>query len=202
MGFLFRCIALTATDIYKLSVHELRQLCADEGLNSTGPVRVLRQRVVRHLKECTMASQQEAKTPQASAPTDLSADSILTRPLNANDYSHVGSSDGSVPVLVELMRQVPPLTTEEPEAILRFMVRLNGIYALGLGDDRSFIVRILPLVSGAVLLSFGDCLRNGRTWEQCKDDLLHEFFPHFVRQRMVRDLITYNFHQKGQSTRD
>ena len=167
-----------------------------------GPVRELRQRLVRHLKECLMAEQHEAKMPQASAPTDSSADSVLTRPLNVNDNSHVGSGDGSVPVLVELMRQVPPLTTEEPEAILCFVVRLNGIYALGLGDDRTFIVRILPLVSGAVLRFFEDCLRNGRTWGQSKDDLLHEFFLHFVRQRMVHDLITFNFHHKGQSTRD
>jgi hypothetical protein len=124
-----------------------------------------------------MASQQDAKTPQASVSTDLSADTILTRPLNAYDSSHVGSGDSSVSVLVELMRQVHPLTAEEPEAILWFMVRLNEIYALGLGEDRSFIVRILPLIFGVVLLFFGDCLRNGRTWEQCKDDLLREFFP-------------------------
>jgi len=28
------------------------------------------------------------------------------------------------------------------------------------------------------------------------------FFPHFVRQRMASDLITFNFHQEGQSTRE
>jgi len=94
------------------------------------------------------------------------------------------------------------LVAEEPEAILRFIVRLNEIYILGLGDDRSFVVRILPLVSGAVLRFFGDYLRNGRTWEQCKVELLREFFPHFVRERMVRDLITFDFHQQGQSVRE
>ena len=57
MGLLFRCIALTATEIYKLSAHKLRQLCSDEGLNSAGPVRLLRQRLVVHLKARTMASQ-------------------------------------------------------------------------------------------------------------------------------------------------
>ena len=77
------------------------------------------------------------------------------------------------------------MSTEEPEAILRFIVRFDEIYALGLSDDRSFAVRILPLVSGAVLGFFGDCLRNGRTWEQCKSELLPEFFPHFVRERMI-----------------
>jgi hypothetical protein len=149
-----------------------------------------------------MADQEETKMQQASASTDSSADSVLTRPPMVTGDSHVGCGDGSAPVLVVLMHQVSPLTTEEPEAILRFVVRLNGIYALGLGDDRTFIVLILPLVSGEVLRFFGDCLRQGRTWEQSKDDLLHVFFPHFGRQRMARDLITFNFHQQGQSTRD
>ena len=66
----------------------------------------------------------------------------------------------------------------------------------------SAAVRILPLVSGGVLRFFGDCLRNGRSWEQCKSEVLKEFFPHFVRERMIRDLIISNFHQEGQSVRE
>ena len=103
---------------------------------------------------------------------------------------------------MELLRQVPPLSTEEPEAILRLVSRLDEIYALGLIDDRGFITRILPLVSGALLRFFGGCLRNGRSWQQCKGDLLDEFFPHFVRERMIQDLNVFNFHEEGQSLRD
>ena len=94
------------------------------------------------------------------------------------------------------------MSAEEPEAILPFIVRLDEIYALGPSDDRSFVVRILPLVSGAVFGFFGDCLRNGRTWEQCESELLREFFPHFVRERMIPDLIKFNFHEEGQSVRE
>ena len=28
------------------------------------------------------------------------------------------------------------------------------------------------------------------------------FFPHFVREKMIRDLITFNFHEEGQSVRE
>jgi len=91
----------------------------------------------------------------------------------------VGGSDNAVSVFVELLWQVPSLSSEEPEAILRFINRLEEIYALGLNDDRMFVFRILPLVSGVVLRFFGDCLRNGRSWEQCKNELLKEFFYPF-----------------------
>ena len=100
------------------------------------------------------------------------------------------------------MRKVPLLATDDPVAILRFVGRLNEIYILGLSDDKSFVVRILPLVSGALLRFFGDCLRSTRTWEQCKRELLRELFPHFVRERMVRDLITFNFHPRTQSVKE
>jgi len=60
------------------------------------------------------------------------------------------------------MRQVSPLTSEEPEAILRFVARLDDIHMLHLCDDKSFVTRILPVVPGVILRFFGDCLRNGR----------------------------------------
>jgi hypothetical protein len=45
-------------------------------------------------------------------------------------------------------------------------------------------------------------LRNGRSWEQCKRDLLREIFPHFVRERLIRDHIVFKFHQEDEALRD
>ena len=115
---------------------------------------------------------------KASVSMNLSGVMIQVRSENNYDNSHAGACAGSNCVFVELMRQVC-LSAEDPEAILRFIIRLDEIYALGLSDDRSFAVRILPLVSGAVLGFFGDCLRNGRTWEQCESELLREFLTPF-----------------------
>ena len=55
------------------------------------------------------------------------------------------------------MRQVPPLTSEEPEAILRFIAGLEEVYMLGLCEDRVFMTCILPLVPGAIMRFFGEC---------------------------------------------
>jgi hypothetical protein len=105
-------------------------------------------------------------------------------------------------VLLELVRQVPPLSTEEPEAILWVVSRLDEIFLLQLTDDRGFIIHVLPLFSGSVLRFFGGCLHNGRSWQQCKEELLKEYFPAFVRERLIRDLIVFHFHHEGQSVRD
>jgi len=143
-----------------------------------------------------MASKQDVDIEQASVQTNLSSDATHGGPENFRNSSHVGTSDNSVPVIVNLLRQVPSLSPEEPEAILRLVSRLDEIHTLGLMDDNMFIVCILPLLSGVVLRFVGDCTRDGRNWEQCRSELLKEFFPHFVRQKRIRDQI--NFHE-GQS---
>jgi hypothetical protein len=35
-------------------------------------------------------------------------------------------------------------------------------------------------------------------WKQCKSSLLEEYFPHFVRERLIRDMITFHFHEDGE----
>jgi len=119
-----------------------------------------------------MASKQDVDSEQASVQANLSADAIHAGPQNFSSISHVGGSDKPVSVFVELLRQVPSLSSENPEAILQLVSRLEEILALGLTDDKMLVIRILPLVFGAVLRFSGDCLRNGRNWEQWKIELL------------------------------
>jgi len=94
------------------------------------------------------------------------------------------------------------LSSEEPEEILRLFVRLGEVYELGLVDDRQFVTRNLPLISGSVMKFLGSCLRGGCSWADCKSQLLDEFFPHFVRERLICDLIVFKFHGAEQSMRE
>ena len=48
----------------------------------------------------------------------------------------------------------------------------------------------------------GDCWREGSGWVECKARLLEEYFPYFVRESLVRDLIVFNFQNEGQSMRE
>jgi len=38
-------------------------------------------------------------------------------------------------------------------------------------------------------------------WASCKIRVLEGYFPYFVRERLVRNLIVFNFHESGQSVR-
>jgi hypothetical protein len=82
-----------------------------------------------------------------------------------NPGSEIGpqgdSGFNSTQGLCDLMRQIKPLVSEEPEDILHFFVKIGEIYELGLVDDRVFITRLLPFVPGGLLQFLGACLREG-----------------------------------------
>ena len=75
-------MALTASEIYKLTAEKLRQLCSEEGLDSEGPVRLLRQRLLRLLTTIMMASKQDVESEQASVQSNLSSDVTHGGPQN------------------------------------------------------------------------------------------------------------------------
>ena len=75
------------------------------------------------------------------------------------------------------------------------------MHSLSLFGDRIFITRILPLVTGSLLSFLEDCLLVGSSWTECKSRLLSEYFPHFIRERMIRDLVVFHFQGEGQALR-
>ena len=98
---------------------------------------------------------------QASVSNDVVYIAEITVPPVVASDSHGSGGDGPIPVLVELLRPIPPLSSEEPEAIMWLFIRLDEVHSLGLVDDRVFVTRILSLVSGSLLTFLGDCLQAG-----------------------------------------
>jgi len=145
-------MAVTPSEVYKSNVNELRLPCSEEGLSSEGPVRMMRPRLVRHLTGATMKSKQHAETTQASAQSDVSLDAIQSGPSESNFGSHAGGFSNVVPDIVELLRKVPTVNSDEPEAILRLVGKLDEINSLSFVDDKMFVIRILPLLSAPVLI--------------------------------------------------
>jgi hypothetical protein len=138
---------------------------------------------------------------QASVQTDLVNNLEQPVPQNVGYCSNGGGVDSQAVVPGELLRQISPLSSEKPEDILWFFVRLEESHKLGLVSDRIFVTRILPLVSGSLLTFLRECLSRAGSWAECKAQLLEEYFLYFVRERLIRDLIVFNFQNEGQPLR-
>jgi hypothetical protein len=70
---------------------------------------------------------------KASIMTDMVANNnnnARLYPLAVDPCSYGGCVNCQSQVLVELLRHIPPLSSEEPEDILKFFVRLQQIYNL------------------------------------------------------------------------
>jgi hypothetical protein len=194
-------MAISASGVYRLAAEELRGQCAERGLDSSGTVRTLRRRLADHIKSDQMEGPQDQPVVQASVPNDLESNGASSvSPTRLNVYRG-GSADGQAIVLVELLRKVSPLHTEEQEDILRLFVRLGEVYDLGLVDDSTFIIRIMPLVFGSLLKFLGDCLHEGVSRAVHKSQLLNVYFLYFGRERLIHGLIVFNFQGEGQPLR-
>jgi len=133
--------------------------------------------LLRHLTAKSIASKQDTETEQVSARSDLSLVATYSGLQDPFCGCHVTGCSNVVPVIVELLWHKRTLSSEDPEAILGLITKLDEIHTLGFVDDRAFFVRILPSVSGAVLRFFGRIFTHSRSWEQCKSELPEVFFP-------------------------
>ena len=110
-------MALTATEIYKLGVEKLREICSERGLDSEGPVRLLRQRLADHSTTSMMAGKQVVVHVQASVQENLLSYAIHGGPQIFVIALMWAAVITPVSVFVELLRQVPSLSWEVPGAI-------------------------------------------------------------------------------------
>jgi hypothetical protein len=79
----------------------------DRGLSCSGPVRTLRQRLVRNIKSDSMQASSQEDAEQGGASADLVQKVVYTAPLRYGNGSHGCGGEGQGAVLVELLRQIP-----------------------------------------------------------------------------------------------
>jgi len=86
---------------------------------------------------------------------------------------------------------------EELKAILKFFVDLKAIYELNLVPDSVFLMRLLMKVQGSLLTFVGECIRHRHSWQQRKVRVLKEYFPLFIREKMIQELVLFHFQERG-----
>jgi hypothetical protein len=125
-------MALSVSGLYRLNVNKLRLECLERGLSCIGPVRVLRRRLADYLKSEEMEQDRDHEDTQASVSVDVLDPNEGPTPPGLGEEPQGSSGASQTQVLIDLLRQVTPLLSEQPEDILRLFVRLGEIHDLGL----------------------------------------------------------------------
>ena len=87
-----------------------------------------------------------------------------------------------------MLKDAPCLTSEEPKAILKFFVELKAIYELNLVPENMFLMRFVNLLWGV-----------HKTWRfvgAMQSPCVEKYFPLFVREKMIRELIVFHFQER------
>ena len=119
------CMDVSASDVYRLTADELKQVCFSRGLDCRGPLRALLQRS-EQINSTKMQTPPDEVSNQTGITTDV-GDRAGTPVPQPGDALHSGSEGGPMTILVELLKQLSPLRSEEPEAITDLFVRLDEI---------------------------------------------------------------------------
>jgi hypothetical protein len=94
-GVLMCCMALSASDVYRLASDKLRQVCLEQGLDSSGSVGSLRQKLVEYLRSDRLEATGRVDMAQTSTMTDSEPEVGVTV---SGGGSHVSGMDGPTPV--------------------------------------------------------------------------------------------------------
>jgi hypothetical protein len=185
---------VTVSDVYHWQRPELVKSCSEWQLSAEGSVRELRERLTAYVRSYLVA---EVETKPEGVETGRVEEGARNSELSQGVRD---SSEG--PVLSDLLKDVPRLMSEEPKEILRFCVDVKEIYDLKLVPDNVFWMRLLPKVRGSLLKFFGESMKYGESWNVCKTRLLREYFPLFVKEKMIRELVVFNFQERGRPIRE
>ena len=173
------------SDVYHWQRPELEEKYKQWDLSTEGSVQELREHLTFYI---CLKGEMDTKGVSFGGGSNEERGTFSESPQSLRD-----NAEGSV--LSDLLKDVPCLTSEEPKAILKFIVDLKAIYELNLVPDNVFLMR-LPKVQGSLLTFFGECIRHGDSWEHCKARVLKEYFPLFVMEKMIRELVVFHFQER------
>jgi hypothetical protein len=96
-------MALSASEVYHLTVDKLRLACSERGLETSRPVLRLCRRLAEHVKSAQMDLDPDQET-QASVQNNNMDNELEYVPLTLGLNSHGSSEACQTPVVVELLR--------------------------------------------------------------------------------------------------
>jgi len=100
---------LSATSLYHLRADQLRVECTESGLISSGSVRLLLRRLREFLRNAEMGGDELRDQEQAGAPVNVGSLNVSMHNAPGENNSSGMSGGSYTPVLVELVKQIPPL---------------------------------------------------------------------------------------------
>jgi hypothetical protein len=96
-------------------------------------------------------------------------------------------------VLFELVRALPVIKVTDPESVLEFLVKTQGIWKLKLVTDVEFLSIMLSKAHGYFAQVIGKHLTQRSNWVEVRKGLVKIFLPSRVREQLLNSRVLNRF---------
>jgi hypothetical protein len=178
--------------INNLSKLQLEKLASQLGLPTDGALDDLRRRV-----------REKSTTIEACVPSlGLDKSSLIVESGQpGTDASVSPRNDASkvrLKLVTDLVQGIPVLSGTYPEAILKFLIRVNQIWELRLISDAEFLAVLFGRTSGRVMQILGTHLAMKNAWGMVQSDIIATLLPPRVKESFLISHATDRFQAPGE----
>jgi hypothetical protein len=178
--------------VNNLSKLQLEQLASQLSLPTDGALDDLRKRVREKwstIEACLPSPILDKSSPIAESAQPGTDASVSPR----NDASKV-----RLKLVTDLVQGIPVLSGTDPEAILKFLIRVNQIWELKLISDSEFLAVLIGRTSGRVMQILGTHLAIQNAWGIVQSNIIATFLPPRVKERFMLSYVTERFQSSGE----
>ena len=118
-------------------------------------------------------------------------------PSNNSDMGNVNVCN--VKLCLDIFRGVSVIDGSDPDRMLQFLIKVQGIHDLALVEDRTFICGVMGRTSLGVLEECGKGNRECWGWPRLREHLTRVFIPSRIRDDLVRSHITRRFQDQNEN---
>jgi hypothetical protein len=178
--------------IHDLSKQQAEELASQLGLAIDGTLDDLRKRLKQKWTAIQpyLPAPSAVKLPLVSEPNSISTEFTS----HGNGYlSKVKSK-----LVSDLIQNVPVLTDNDPEKVLKFLIRVSEIYELKLVSDCEFMSLLMCRTSGRVTQILGAQLGTAQNWAGVRSLIISTFLPHRLKEKFLRSYVLDRFQSSAE----
>jgi hypothetical protein len=173
--------------IYELSKQQLEELAGQLGLPTDGALDDLRKRVRDKWKNI------QPHLPPPGAAKSLQTMKPVQSGLDPAGYQGTPLSKVKVKLVSDLILGIPPLSSTDPEDILRFLIRVNQVVELKLLPDSEFMALLISRTSGRVMQILGAHVGTTDGWDRVQSEIISTFLPPRVKEQFLASYVLDRF---------
>jgi hypothetical protein len=179
--------------IHALPKEDAEKLAMELGVSVQGTLDELRKRLKEKWRLLQIYLPPQSTDKSGVAVHTAASSSIQGQGGNVHDHDSYFRMKLKGNVVTGLVKNIPVLSSTEPEAVFQFLVRASEIHRLNLVPDEELLALLVARTTGRITQIFGVHLSVSSCWTSVCSEILSIFLPPRIREGFVSKYILDRF---------